>query len=235
MTADEVIRTRVDEVQTEMTMRVRARLAELGSGISVEQIEMHEPTPPLQVRDAFDRTQRAENRKAERINDAKQERTKILTEAAGSGYQTVLDALDALDAPASTGPAHRSNARASTMRCKKAEGRAGELIEDASAYLSVVVGKMESDVEEYRTLVPEYERNAAMLVERLWEETRWQVYANPGVIKLYRPSHLREFRVVIPLDEQQQQIDDEERLQGTEFDAEKIRPKKWRIVGPGMD
>ena len=47
LTAEEMIRTRVDHVQTEMTRRVNERLKELHSGLTVTRVEMFEPTPPI--------------------------------------------------------------------------------------------------------------------------------------------------------------------------------------------
>lgn len=229
--AEEVIRTRVDYVQGEMKRRINERLAEVNSGIRVEKVEMHEPTPPLQVRAAFDRTQRAENDKQKRIRDAEQERTKILSKTAGAGYPRLIRVLNELEKSDS----EELRAELDRLLEQEVEGRAGEMIKDASAYLSVVVGRMESDVEEYRTLVPEYERNAALLVERLWEQARDEIFASPGVIKLYRPAGLREFRVHIPLDPEQTRIDEEQRLQEKEFDASKLRPKRLRIIGPEYD
>ncbi len=231
LVAEEVIRTRVDYVQGEMKRRINERLAEVNSGIRVEKVEMHEPTPPLQVRAAFDRTQRAENYKQRRIRDAEQERTKILSETAGAGYPRLIRVLNELEKSDS----EELRAELDRLLEQEVEGRAGEMIKDASAYLSVVVGRMESDVEEYRTLVPEYERNAALLVERLWEQARDEIFASPGVIKLYRPVGLREFRVHIPIDPEQTRIDEEQRLQEKEFDASKLRPKRLRIVGPEYD
>ena len=231
LVAEEVIRTRVDYVQGEMKRRINERLAEVNSGIRVEKVEMDKPTPPLQVLKAFERTQRAENDKQKRIRHAEQERTKILSETAGAGYPRLIRVLNELEKSDS----EELRAELDRLLEQEVEGRVGEMIKDASAYLSVVVGRMESDVEEYRTLVPEYERNAALLVERLWEQARDEIFASPGVIKLYRPAGLREFRVHIPLDPEQTRIDEEQRLQEKEFDASKLRPKRLRIVGPEYD
>ncbi len=228
--ADEVIRTRVDDVQREMVERIRQRLAQLNSGIAIEDIEMFEPTPPIQIRHAFDQTQQAENYYLKTVRDAKQEKTKILTETAGAGYEAIIRRLDDLERRDT--PDHRAKLDAELA---KAEGRAGEIIKDASAYMSVVIGQIEADVQEYRTLVPEYERNAALLIERLWEQARQQIYANPGVRKIYRPPGLREFRVMIGLDEDQERLEEEQRLQEQEFDIEKLRPPQYRIVGPDFD
>jgi regulator of protease activity HflC (stomatin/prohibitin superfamily) len=231
LTAEEVIRTRVDYAQGEMNRRIQARLDELKSGIVVANVEMDEPIPPIQVRLAFDQTQRAENAKQKKIRDAEQEQEKILSEAAGAGYRRLIRLLDELQESDS----EELRAELDRMLRHEVEGRAGELIKDAGAYLSVVVGRMRSDVEEYRALVPEYERNASLLIERLWEQTRQKVFDNPGVVKLYRPSGLLEFRVTIPVDPEQTRFDEEQRLQDQKFDASKLRPERYVPVGPEYD
>jgi membrane protease subunit HflK len=231
LTAEEAIRTRVDYAQDEMNRRIQARLDELDSGIVVTNVEMYEPTPPVQVRAAFDRTQRAENAKQKKIRDAEQEREKILSETAGAGYRDLIGLLDELE----QNDSEELRAELDRLLGQEVEGQAGELLKDAGAYLSVVVGRMRSDVEEYRALVPEYERNAPLLIERLWEQTRQKVFDNPGVVKLYRPFGLLEFRVTIGVDPEQTRFDEERRLQDQKFDASKLRPERYVPVGPEYD
>lgn len=225
LTAEEIIRTRLDYVQVEMKRRINERLRALESGINVETVEMFEPTPPIQVRASFDRTQQAENAKEKRIREAWQERTKLLSEAAGAGYRQLVDALDAVDAEDS--PHNRAELERSL---RAAEGGAGEMLKDASSYHSVVVGKIKIDLAEYRTLIPEFERNPAMLVERLWEETRAAIFNNPGVTKLFRPRGLREFRILIPLDPKEQSDREEQRVRKKKFDIKSVVPEHWDRV-----
>ena len=228
LTAEEMIRTKVDYVQSEVKLRLNERLRSLDSGISVEVVEMFEPTPPLQVRLAFDRTQQSESAKAKRIREAKQRQTKILNEAAGSAYGKLIKALDELEATDST------EARAEVERIleEEVEGQAGQMIKDAGAYLTVAVGQMRSDLEEYRTLLPEFERSPAMLVERLWEQTKLAIFAHPGVTKISVPQGLQQFRIKIPIDPEQSRIDEERSLQKKQFDASKLRPQSFHPIGP---
>ena len=70
----------------------------------------------------------------------------------------------------------------------RAKGDAGRRIKEAGAYRATVVSRMEADVEQYRTLLPEYQRNPMMLINRLWEETKQQILSSGGVTKLKRRS-----------------------------------------------
>ncbi|MHC4696925.1 MAG: SPFH domain-containing protein [Planctomycetota bacterium] len=233
LTAEEIIRTRVDYVQREMLRRVNERLVGINSGVKVTLVEMNEPTAPLQVREAFERTQQAENSKQQRIREAEQERTKILSEAAGAAYEKVLETLDEIDA-ASGREQRVAQLRAELDRIleEEVEGKAGQLIKDAGAYHSVVVGRMQSDVELYRTLLPEYERNADLLIGRLFEQTRQGIFESPGATKIYRPVG-SQFRLKIKRDPEEARREEQRRLQEEEFDVSKINRGPLKPFGPG--
>lgn len=232
MTADEFIRTRVEQVQNEMRRRINQRLAALKSGVVVTFVGMFEPTPPIQIRQSFDGTQRAESFKRQRIRAAEQERTKILSAAAGSAYPRVIQLLDELDRHAST-PRAKKRVRAELDRIleSQVEGKAGRRLKQAGAYRTRVLTQMQSDVERYRTLLPEYRRNPTMLINRLWEETKQEIFAHAGVTKFYRPPWLRELRIKIPLDPEHTRAEEAHRLEDKEFDIKKLRPDRYVPVG----
>lgn len=235
LTAEEVIRKRVDYVQSEMLRRVNRRLQDMNSGILVTLVEVYEPTPPLQVREAFDNTQRSENQKQSRIRDAEQARTKQLSEAAGAAYTRLVALLDDLDrAQAEKQPLDPIQAEIDRVLLDEVEGRAGRIIKDAGAFHSVVVGRMQSDVELYRTLLPEYERNPLLLIERLWEQTREEIANAEGVTKLYRPPGTL-MRLQIGLDPEQTRLEEERRVRQQEFDPKKLRKPRMVPVGPEYD
>jgi regulator of protease activity HflC (stomatin/prohibitin superfamily) len=233
MTAGEFIRTRLTEVQEEMRSALNRRLAELGAGIHVTLTEMFEPTPPLQIRGVFDNTQRAENAKQRRIQDAEQQRTKILSEAAGASYRRLIDVLDRLES-SDVRPDQRLDLRSELNRMleKEVEGKAGRMIRDAGSYHAVVVSQIQNDLEEYRTLLPEYERNASLLFARLRERTLQEIFQNSAVVKLYRPRGVREFRLVVPLDPEQTRQQEVERIQRKDTDVSRLRPPTYHPMGP---
>ena len=136
-----------------------------------------------------------ENDNGKRSRQGQTERARSHSWGVGAIYQELVEVLDGL------GEKDAEASRAKLDRLlQSAEGKAGQMLKDVGAYLSVVVGQMQSDVREYQTLVPEYERSAAVLIERLWEQTRLKIFQKPGVVKLYRPSGLQEFRITISID-----------------------------------
>ena len=214
LTADEVIRTRVDYAQSEIKHRVNAKLQELHSGILVNTVEMVEPIPPVQVRGYFEATQRAENTRQEEIHQAEQERTRILSDAAGAAYPEVVRVLDELDlAEDDLETQARLGEELDYLLTDEVEGAAGQLIKDAGAVFSETVRRMEGDVELYRTLLPEYERSPQLLIERLWLDTWETIFENPGVVTLYRPLGTQEFRLLLTRDPEQRRMEEERRLQ----------------------
>lgn len=235
LTADELIRTRVDYVQGEMRERVNRKLSAANTGISVIRMQMVDPTPPISVRGAFDDTQRAENSRVKKINEAEQERVAILSQAAGEVYQEVLDLIEkSEDESLSAKERSAAEKELDALLVERVEGNAGRMIKDAGAYLSKVVGQMQSDVELYRTLLPEYQRNPDLLIARLWEETRQRLFASTGVQKIFRPVG-SQFRVTIPLDPQEERRQEERRLQGEKSDLDSLRTQRFVPVGPEAD
>lgn len=232
MTAEEVIRTRVDYAQTELKRRVNERLADMGSGISVSTLEMFEPTPPLQIRSAFDATQAAENSRQQTIRKAEQDASKILSDTAGGAYRDVLAVLDELDT--TTDPARKVELEAERDRLltEVVEGETGDMLKAAGAYHATVVGRIKADVELYRTLLPEYERNPRLLVERLWQQAFARIMQNGGVQKIYRPNIMKELRLLIGIDPDEKRILEQKQLEQKSFDPSKLRPESFHPVGP---
>lgn len=236
LTAEETIRTRVDHVQSEMRRRINERLAAINSGIVTTLVEMYEPTPPIQVRSAFDRTQQAENGKEQAIRNAEKIRTEILNGAAGAAHSKLIELIDTLDRlDPDTDEARAARAELDRVLLNEAEGEAGQRIKNAGAYQTVVLARMKGDVARYRTLLPEYKRNPLVLQTRLWEATKQELFESPGVTKIYRPVGLKEFRIKIPLDPEERRAAERRRVSQTQSDSELIRPTRVVPVGPEYD
>ncbi len=235
VTADELIRTKVEYVQDEIKHRVNQRLTGIDSGILVTRIEMHEPTPPIAVRDSFDATQRSENFKQKRLRDAEQVRDRVINEAGGEAGIRILSILDAIDQGGTAEqPLAYWHKELDRVLLEESEGMAGRMIKDAGAYLAIVSGQMQSDVELYRTLLPEYERNPHLLVNRLWEQTKKDIFTNPRVTKIYRPGN-SPFRIRIGLDPEHTRKEEARRLQEQEFDPASLMPARAVPLGPEFD
>ncbi len=234
--AEELIRTKTEDVRREMKRRINLRLTGLHSGVQVTQIQMHEPTPPLQVRRAFDETQRAAANKEQKRRQAEREATELLSEAAGAVHPALRTLLQAVDRAADDPDAlAKLRVELDEMLETRVEGEAGRRIREAGAYQAQVVQQMNADIDRYRMLLPEYKRNPSTLINRLWEETKLAILSSPGVKKIYRPAGLERFVLRIPLDPQQRRIDRIQTLQGATFDPGQLIPEHLVPVGPAFD
>jgi hypothetical protein len=108
------------------------------------------------------------------------------------------------------------------------------MIKDASAYLSLVVSQIQSDVSLYETLLPEYKRNPSLLIARILEQTKQRIMNYDGVVKIFRPD-MTEVRLLVPIDPEQSRITEEKRLQEREFDVSKLRPQRYAPIGPEFE
>jgi len=233
LTAEELIRTRVSYVQDEMRRRTNERLAKLASGVVVYSVDMHEPTPPVQIRGAFDATQAAESIKKRKIDAARQERTRILNEAAGSAHDRLVELLDGIDQGGAEGMSvEELRAKLDELLENEVAGEAGRRIREAGAYRATVVSQMESDIQQYKTLLPEYRRNPMMLVNRLWQDARQQIFDSAGVTKIFRPAGLKEFRVLVSRDPEERRIEEQRRLEKKEFDPSTLRQERMVPITP---
>ena len=110
-----------------------------------------------------------------------------------------------------------------------------KIIKNASAYHAIVVGRIQSDVEDYRALLPEYKRAPRLLIARLWQKTRQEILDSPGVTKFYRPRAVHQIRVKIPRDPEETRIEEQRRVEKQKFDVKKLRPPTYHPIGPEYD
>ena len=96
------------------------------------------------------------------------------------------------------------------MLMHEVAGEAGSRIKEAAGRKATVVGQIENDVSIYESLVPEYERNPQLLLERKWDEALSVILGNRRVVKIYRPFGIQQIRITIgpdPQQERQSEID----------------------------
>lgn len=236
MTAEEIIRTRVADVQNEMRRRVNERLRRLDSGILVTLVEMDMPTPPITVREAFEKTQRAENNKQRRITEAEQAGTQVLHQVAGENFAVFLSVLDEFDAADPTTPAyHAIKDRLDRMLIEDLGGEAGKLVRQAEAYQTIEVGAIEADVRLYEELLTEFKRNPEVLVSRLYEEMRHKLMQNDRITKVYFPGK-SEFRIHVGPDPEQARRAETRSLQSQGIDVSKLgRDMSLHPIGPELE
>jgi membrane protease subunit HflK len=89
---DEVIKTRRREIEELVRQRMNEILHQYGAGVSVKLVQLQDAHPPEPVKDSFEEVNRALQGMERAINEALQERNKILFRVEGEAKQRVAQA-----------------------------------------------------------------------------------------------------------------------------------------------
>ena len=142
LSIDEVLATRRTELQAGLRRELESDLALLGEGagpgIDVHFVGAGNAHPPVDVAPSFERVVQARQVRESRVEQAREEQIRILTEAAGSVdlARRIVDDLDGVDTLRSTGASDDVLAERELgvqRLLEEAGGEAGALLIDASA------------------------------------------------------------------------------------------------------
>ena len=92
--ADDFVRSNFDAGRAAARLTIQRKLDDLKSGITVNEVVLTSPEAPMSVRQAFLDVNNAQSERAQRIDQARQEATRIQAEAAGPAYPALLVAID---------------------------------------------------------------------------------------------------------------------------------------------
>lgn len=80
--------------RAEILRQTQAMLDQVRSGLTVTEVTVDKPTPPLSVLGSFNRVNEAQADKQQRIEEARREATETLTETAGRAYEPLAVVMD---------------------------------------------------------------------------------------------------------------------------------------------
>jgi regulator of protease activity HflC (stomatin/prohibitin superfamily) len=197
--ADGVLRAAVD--RDAAAAIARERLAEMATGLTVDQITLDEVSAPASVIGSVEAVTTAETERAQKIVGAEQDRARILGESAGEASRRLAELIDAYERASDGGFA--SEAAAVQQRIDVAlddleiegvpiGGEVARLINTAKTHRSRVVEEVRADREAFERLLPEYEQHPRLVRSRLLEECRERIftgdvetfYTAPGRLEL---------------------------------------------------
>jgi membrane protease subunit HflK len=199
LAADDLLKGVVNR-ETAMAIAQR-RLADTGTGITIEQLALDQVSAPVRVMGSFDAVTTAETDRDQRVVSAWQDRAKILGETAGEGSEGLLGLLDRYEraaeagTPESAAEAERAIAEAlDSLRVGDAAigGAVAQAINGARTYRTRVVERVKADRETFERLLPRFEENPRIILSRLWEDARERIltgdvetfYTAPGRLEL---------------------------------------------------
>jgi membrane protease subunit HflK len=180
---------------------MQRRLDDMRTGLIIDQLALDKVTAPMRVASSFDAVTTAESDRAGRILAAQQEKSRLLSEAAGEGSAGLLARIAAFEQATERGDAaaaarHEAEIDAA-LQALEADGApiGGEVaraINGAKAYRTQIVEKIAGEAQAFEQLLPQYERNPRLVLAKLWEDARESIltgdvetfYTVPGQLEL---------------------------------------------------
>jgi regulator of protease activity HflC (stomatin/prohibitin superfamily) len=192
-TADDVVRSNVD--RDRIRALVQQRLDALRSGITVTEVLLQRPTPPLAVRAAFAQVSQAEGEKARRIEEARKNAAAILNKVAGSGYAQLVAAIDEYEAARlrdDRDAAEQADRRIADLMNpadprKLVGGEVATMLGEALAYERRAEQSILAQVDQFQRLLPAYRDNPRIVIDRLAQDARQEILSG-DVETIYLPS-----------------------------------------------
>lgn len=195
MPVERVVRTQRDDTLGDFTRRVRTRLQReldaLDSGVAVINVDAKTAEPGM-VRRAFLQVTDARADRQKNLDEARQERTRILSAAAGpeEKYEALLTAIRAYGAAqqagASVGELEQMRAAIDELLLK-AEGEVSVRIRRANAMATQQRERISNEFAEYQAALATWRQHPEATVLRLWTHMRERVFANIDLETLFLP------------------------------------------------
>ena len=183
LSADEVIKGQ--NYADTAKRHIQKALDENLSGIEILNVSVTQPTMPLIVREAYQAVINAENDRAQKLEQAQQERAKILGETAGEAWPGLLKLVEQVESaekdknPERIKEAEAKLTEALTSLKLSADfnnmqigGKVAEALNDANTYRTQIVEQVRSESETFSRLLPLYKENPRIVRGRLWQDTK---------------------------------------------------------------
>lgn len=170
------------------------------SGMEITTLSLREADYPLDVGAVVQAVLDAESEKAKLIEEAQQQSNQILGRAAGEAYEPLLALIQqyelAVDHPKQDGAAPRLLSQIDHAFAQRAIDHGGEsvpiggevatLLNEARTYRTSIVTRVRSEAQYFNSLLPEYRKNPSIVMNRLWEDAREQIFLG-DVETIYLP------------------------------------------------
>lgn len=203
-TIDELLKPQGDSLALARRAREIAQqvLDATESGIVIEQLEsLQRPTPPIRLRDRFNRVLSARSTAQTEITGAESARTEILTRLAGPAAETVIELIDRYELAVETGRSERASVILSTLdrllegepvelegvTLAAADGEVIEIIQDARVERQTMVQEARGDLELYKATLAQFDASPLLTVQRNWRRAWGEFSAADNVVINFVP------------------------------------------------
>jgi regulator of protease activity HflC (stomatin/prohibitin superfamily) len=168
-------------VAEEVRNRLGAELARLETGVVINRVTA-ETIEPGQVREAFLRVSSAESERKRLIDEARQERDRILNQAAGPGYRELLAAIEAYGAAQTMGEGEQRLAELRTeidRRLEEAQGEVAAVLGRARTRSTEIREGVRRQFEQFTYHLEAYRRYPELTALRVWVRMRDAILGSP--------------------------------------------------------
>lgn len=185
------------DIDTErIRTRAQATLDQLETGIRLMTVSLTEGTVPLATLREFQAAGQAESEKAQRMERARQERTRILHRVAGAAHQDILRALDAYEFVRMHGTAEEIAAQEAridaALMAPDVGGAVSSMIRSAMTSRTQTVEFVRGASERFVSMLAMYEENPRLYrsrqiqdaLERIFRGSAESFYLPPGDDKI---------------------------------------------------
>jgi len=197
LTADEFIRS---QNSRHVLQRAQEVLDGLQSGIRVTTFLVKNPTFPLSVQPAVLEAINAESVRAKLIDQAHEQWSKTLVGTAGEANERLLEVVDAYEL-ASQGSVNQRLADLEQLLDESFTrlsvpsgdeqlsigGKVAQMIYEAQAYRTQVVTQVRSEAEYFSRLLPYYQKNRRIVMNRLWQDAKDRIFTG-DIETMYLPN-----------------------------------------------
>lgn len=178
--------------------RIQQILSEMNTGLDVVEVTAPGKSMPLSVRSSYEAVVGAVSEQGQRIESARQERSRILGTAAGEGYEELLKLIDAYETAQTAGDTQALDTlkgqldqayRSLKIADKRIGGEASQIINNALGYQTQVSQQLEAEAQQFTDLLAQYQANPQIVLNRLWFDAKEDILTSPDVEVFYTPTN----------------------------------------------
>lgn len=221
--ADAVIRNQINRLAAVTRMQDVLDAMETGITIREQNFSLTDRTMPLPVRASYQAVINAESERGRLIEEARQERTSILNEAAGEAHDELFNLVLEYELAVSAGETDRaeqlSQAIDEAFRTLEVEtemgprpigGEAASVINRAHTDSTQVVQRIKAERNTFESLLEQYRESPELVKSQLWQSARQAIFTGE-VETIYAPTQ-DQLNVLVNRDPQIQRQREQERL-----------------------
>ncbi|MCW8129413.1 MAG: hypothetical protein KIS92_03435 [Planctomycetota bacterium] len=203
---------------------IQDALDRVDAGVTVTGVLLKARTAPLETRADFSAVSSAESERAQKIADARQEESRVLSEAAGGSYKEFMALIEDFRSARARGD-EKAVALADKRiqeafdNARRDQGQVYQVIQDAYQYRTRVVEEVRAEAETFKRLLPQYLENPRIFRERLMQDARQTLFAG-DVETFYLPPDTKELYLELNRNPEIRRAREAER-----YKLEQARPK----------